>query len=88
MLQIEFPDKMVSYDTFMNDLATRVAEKLSAIRDQPEVLSQRAAYKIFGRANVERWLRKGKLHPSKRVGKVEYSTAELREQQRVEQDYF
>lgn len=88
MIQIDTSDKMVSYDTFMDDLAARVAERLNAIRQQPEVISQRAAYRQFGRANVDRWHRAGKLHPCYRIGKVEYSTAELREQQRQTQDYF
>ena len=88
MLQIEFADKMVSYETFMDDLASRLAEKLHSMRQQPDVISQRAAYRQFGRANVDRWRRQGKLHPSYRIGKVEYSTAELREQQRRTQDYF
>ena len=52
------------------------------------MVSQRQAYRMFGRANVERWLRQGKLHPHRRPGKVEYYTAELRAQQEKQQDYF
>lgn len=88
MMQIQFPDRMVTYDTFMSDLASRIAEKLTAIKGQPEVVSQRKAFSLFGRANVERWLRQGKLHPSRRVGKVEYLTSELRTAQSNTQDYF
>lgn len=87
-MQIQFPDRMVSYDVFMSDLATRIAEKLISIREQPEVISQRAAYRAYGKPNVQRWLRQGKLHPCKRIGKVEYSTAELRLAQQDQQDYF
>ena len=88
MMQIQFPDRMVTYDVFMSDLASRIAEKLLCIREQPEVISQRAAYREYGKANVQRWLRQGKLHPCKRIGKVEYSTAELRMAQFNQQDYF
>lgn len=88
MMQIQFPDRMVTYDVFMSDLANRIAEKLLCIREHPEVISQRAAYREFGKTNVQRWLRQGKLHPCKRIGKVEYSTAELRMAQSNQQDYF
>lgn len=87
-MQIQFPDRMVSYDTFMTDLASRIAEKLLLIKEQPEMVSQREAYREYGRANVQRWLRQGKLHPCKRPGKVEYQTCELRTAQQVQQDYF
>lgn len=88
MMQIQFPDRMVTYDTFMSDLASRIAEKLLALKEQPEVISQRSAYREYGRGNVERWLKQGKLHPCKRPGKVEYTTAELRMAQQIQQDYF
>ena len=88
MMQIQFPDRIVTYDVFMSDLANRIAEKLLCIREHPEVISQRAAYREYGKANVQRWLRQGKLHPCKRIGKVEYSTAELRMAQSNQQDYF
>ena len=85
---ISFPDRCVTYDTFMDDLASRLAERLASIHQQPERISQRQAYALYGRSNVERWLRLGLLHPSKRVGKVEYLTSELRTQQQRQQDYF
>lgn len=87
-MHIKFPDRMVSYDVFISDLSTRIAEKILSMREHPEVISQRAAYREFGKTNVQRWLRQGKLHPCRRIGKVEYSTAELRMAQQVQQDYF
>ena len=87
-MHIKFPDRMVSYDVFVSDLATHIAEKILSMREQPDVISQRAAYREYGKKNVQRWLRQGKLHPCKRIGKVEYSTAELRMAQQVQQDYF
>ena len=43
---------------------------------------------MFGRRNVERWRRQGKVTYYKRPGKVEYRTADLRLLQRTVQDYF
>jgi hypothetical protein len=56
--------------------------------NDPETISQRQAYAIFGRANVDRWRREGRVAPSIRPGKVEYLTAELRLLQQTQQDYF
>lgn len=85
---INFSDKLVPYEVFLNDLASRVVCYLKHDRNDPEFVSQRQAYKMFGRRNVERWRREGKVEPCKRPGKVEYSTAELRTLQRVSQDYL
>lgn len=88
MMQIQFPDRMVTYNTFMADLATRIAERLTAISQQPAMISQREAYRQYGRSNVERWRRQGHLHPCKRPGKIEYQTSELRIAQQIQQDYL
>ena len=87
-MTITFTDKSVSYDTFLNDLAAKLATIIKKDANDPEYVSQRKAYTMFGRANVERWLRKGKVHAYKRPGKIEYNTAELREAQRTVQDYL
>lgn len=88
MVQLVFSDKVVTYDTFMNDLAARLASFLQHDRNEPEMISQRKAYSVFGRGNVDRWRKKGLIHPCIRPGKVEYSTKRLRVLQRTEQDYF
>lgn len=85
---IQFPDKVVSYDTFMNDLSSRIVRKLQRALADPKTVSQRKAYSIFGRANVDRWRREGRIHPCKRLGKVEYCMADLRLLQQTQQDYF
>lgn len=85
-MMMQFADKMVSYDTFLNDVASRIVEMIN--RNDPETLSQREAYRQFGRGNVDRWRRKGLLNICKRPGKVEYNTAELRRLQSRQQDYF
>lgn len=87
-MMIQFADKMVSYDTFMNDLSSRIVAKIKSTRNDPEYVSQSQAYRMFGRANVERWRRNGKVSPRKRPGKLEYSVVELRKLQEVSQDYY
>ncbi|MEG2599514.1 MAG: hypothetical protein RSA66_08575 [Muribaculaceae bacterium] len=87
-MTIDFPDKSVSYATFINDVASTVVKKLSDSHNDPETISQRQAHAMFGRANIERWRKQGKINPSKRPGKVEYRTAELRLLQNIKQDYL
>ena len=79
MFTLDFTDKSVTYDTFIHDVATR---------NDPEMVSQRQAYAMFGRGNVDRWRKQGKINPCKRPGKVEYRTVELRALQQKKQDYF
>lgn len=88
MPTLDFPDKSVTYGTFVNDVAATVVRMLSEVRNDPETISQRQAYSMFGRGNVDRWRRQGKIEPCKRPGKIEYRTAELRQLQRIKQDYF
>ena len=88
MLKLNFSDKSVTYDTFIHDVAASVVRMLSEARNDPETISKRQAYAMFGRGNVDRWTRQGKIEPCKRPGKVEYRTAELRALQRTKQDYF
>lgn len=85
---IQFSDKLVSYETFMSDLSARVVRMMKSDAAAPEYVSQRTAYSIFGRKNVDRWRRNGKIKPYKRPGKVEYCMADLRLLQRTEQDYL
>lgn len=85
---IQFPDKLISYETFMSDLSARVARMMKSDVADPEYISQRKAYAAFGRRNVERWKRNGKIQPYKRPGKIEYRMADLRLLQRTEQDYL
>lgn len=85
MMQIAFKDKMVTYETFVNDVAARVVSMLREETNDPIMISQRKAYKMFGRANVERWLRGDKVYVTRCLGKLEYRTAELRLLQRTEE---
>ncbi len=88
MFTLNFPDKSVTYSTFVNDVAATIVKMLSESRNDAEFISQRQAYAMFGRCNVDRWRRQGKIEPCKRPGKTEYRTAELRLLQQVKQDYF
>ena len=85
---LHFTDRLIPYDTFLNDIASRVVRLLKTDADDPEFVSQRKAYEMFGRRNVERWKRLGMVQSFKRPGKVEYRTADLRLLQRQSQDYF
>lgn len=88
MAIIQFADKLIPYQTFLTDVAATVVGMLKADNEDPEFVSQRKAFSIFGRRNVERWRKQGKINPCKRPGRLEYKTAELRLLQRVQQDYF
>ena len=85
---LHFTDHLIPYDTFLNDIASRVVCMMKMDADDPDFVSQRKAFEMFGRRNVERWKRMGMVQPFKRPGKVEYCTAELRMLQRQTQDYF
>ena len=85
---LQFVDRLVSYETFLKDVASTVVKMIKTDKDDPEFVSQNKAYKMFGRRNVERWRKLGLVQPAKRPGRVEYCTAELRFLQRQKQDYF
>jgi hypothetical protein len=84
MTTIQVADKTVTYSTFIND----VAEAVVRLMGEPEMISQREAFRRFGRANVERWRKQGKIDPYVRPGKYEYKTSELRRLRDTHQDYF
>lgn len=61
MAFLQFLDRLIPYDTFLNDVAARVVSMLKTDMNDPEYVSQRKAYDMFGRANVERWRKQGKV---------------------------
>ena len=61
MFSIQFIDHEVPYDVFLNDLVNKLVQALKDTHDDPEFISQRKAYKLFGRRNVDRWRRQGKV---------------------------
>lgn len=90
MFQLMFPDKCVTYDTFINDLATALVPKLKAAMENPsDIISQNQAFKKFGKGNILRWREKRLVEPlSKRPGKIEYRLSDLLILQQRKQDYF
>lgn len=85
-MTLQFSDATVSYEKFLNDVAARVAVALKA--PSPEYISQNEAFRRFGRGNVERWRRQGKIEPCVRPGKLEYLTSDLQRLKSSKQDYF
>ena len=61
--RVIFENKNVSYETFLNDLASFLAPKIALMIKNPpkEFYSQRESMKVFGVGNVRRWLKEGKL---------------------------
>lgn len=84
-MKLQFIDGPVTYSVFVHDVAAKVAE---LIKTMPEFICQNEAFRRFGRANVERWRRQGKIEPHKRPGKIEYRYVELVRARDVVQDYF
>lgn len=85
---LDFSDRSIPYDVFLRDVATTVVSMLREQKDEPEFVSKRRAYELFGRANVDRWLRNEEIVPHIRPGKVELKMADLRGLQNRVQDYF
>ena len=88
MKMLQVIDRLIPYDTFLNDIAARIVKMMKADSNDPEFVSQRKAYEMFGRRNVERWKRQWNIESYKRPGKVEYRTSDLRVLQRTVQDYM
>ena len=87
MITLQFADHLVPYQRFIDDLSASIVFRLKTDFDDPEYMSQRTAYDVFGRANVDRWRSTGAITPRRRPGKLEYVTAELRLLQRTRCDY-
>lgn len=86
MTTIQISELTVPYDRFLNDIAANVVAMLKSDNDDPEFISQRKAYEMFGRRNVQRWRLENKVIPCKRPGKIEYRTSDLRLLQRMKYD--
>ena len=60
---LQFSDKTVTFEQFVDMLATKVALRIHQVEKGQLEISQAQAYKLFGRADVERWVRSGNLEP-------------------------
>lgn len=58
---LNFSDMCVKYSTFLDDVAARVVHLLKQDANDPEFISQNKAFEMFGRGNVERWRKQGKV---------------------------
>jgi len=54
MKELLFVDKSVTYDQFVDNLATKIMLKMHQIEKGELEVSQAKAFKMFGRADVER----------------------------------
>ena len=81
-------DKTVTYDQFVTDLGTRIALKIHQVENGQLEISQAKAFKMFGSADVERWLRNGKLKPCRvSPGKKRYRLIDLQKLAHIQQNY-
>ena len=93
VVQIQFADKMLSFDTFLSAIRNVVKEEVCKAVGKRQFLTQAKAYDIYGRKNVERWKREGKVKDFARGsnGKItrhEYKVSELEACASKVQDYL
>ena len=87
--ECQFLDTTVTYDQFITDLATKIALKMHQVEKGQLGISQAQAYKMFGRADVERWVKNGKIEPVRiSPGKKRYRLIDLQKLADVQQNYL
>ena len=86
---LEFINKSVTFEQFVDVLATKVALRIHQIEKGQLEISQAQAYKLFGRADVERWVKSGKIEPVRRSpGKKRFKLVDLQMLANVQQNYL
>lgn len=86
---LEFINKSVTFEQFVDVLATKVALRIHQIEKGQLEISQAQAYKLFGRADVERWVKSGKLEPVRiSPGKKRFKLVDLQMLANVQQNYL
>ena len=75
-VELLFDGKRISYDSFVQDLAERVAAALQTAGKK--VVSQREAERLYGKANVRLWRDTGCVTVTRKKGKIEYPLDELK----------
>lgn len=58
-VQIQFADKMLSFDTFISAIRNVVKEEVCKAVGKKPFISQAQAYSTYGRRKVEHWVSKG-----------------------------
>ena len=61
--EMHFLDMNVTFGQFVDSLATKVALRIHQVEKGQLEISQAQAYRMFGRADVDRWVKNGKLKP-------------------------
>ena len=86
---LQFADQSVTFEKFVDLLATKVALRMHQVEKGQMEISQAEAYRLFGRADVERWKKSGKLQPSRiSPGKKRYKLVDLQELASVQQNFI
>jgi hypothetical protein len=86
---LEFINKSVTFEQFVDVLATKVALRIHQIEKGQLEISQDQAYKLFGRADVERWVKSGKIEPVRiSPGKKRFKLVDLQMLENVQQNYI
>ncbi|MBR0526851.1 MAG: hypothetical protein IJJ98_09180 [Prevotella sp.] len=86
---LQFGDQTVSFDQFVDKLATKVALRIHQIEKGQFEVSQTQAYKMFGKADVLRWIKNGKLEPVRiSPGKKRYRLVDLQQLASIQQNYL
>ncbi len=81
-VQIQFADKMLSFDTFLSAIRIVVKEEIDKAVGKCPFISQAKAYSIYKRKNVERWVEQGDVKKFARgkngkTTRFEYRVSEL-----------
>ena len=86
---LQFGDQTVSFEQFVDSLATKVALRMHQIEKGQFEISQRQAYKMFGKSDVQRWIKNGKLEPVRiSPGKKRYRLIDLQQLANIQQNYI
>lgn len=86
---LQFSDKTVTFEQFVDMLATKVALRMHQVEKGQLEISQAQAYRMFGRADVDRWVKNGKLKPVRiSPGKKRYRLVDLQELATIQQNYI
>ena len=87
--EFHFLDTTVTFDQFVDSLAIKVALRIHQLEKGQLEISQTQAYKMFGKADVQRWIKSGKLMPSRiSPGKKRYKLVDLQQLASIRQNYL
>lgn len=92
-VQIQFADKMLSFDTFLSAIRNVVQEEVSKAVGKRPFISRNKAWNIFGRRKVEKWVKNGDVKEFGRgkngkITRYEYKISELEACANNVQDYL